>query len=110
MRSYIVQEINSSDMDKVLETLGREAYKVPMDGIFWFLVPENLLSSRQKEHKDCGPHYLALETGQDWLKLELLVRCRQKLRCDCISYCTPDQREFMIEYLDQLIRNQDIRV
>jgi hypothetical protein len=110
MRSYLVQEINLSDMSKLLEAISQKSYKNPVKDLFWILLPENLLSPEQKKHKECGPHYLALETGKDWLKLELLVRCEQKLRCDCICYCTTEQRRFMIEYLDQLIRNQDVRV
>ncbi|MFP4084457.1 MAG: hypothetical protein ACOCPS_06995 [Desulfonatronovibrio sp.] len=111
MRSYLVQEINDSDMTKILKSVTEKAYKIPMEGLFWITVPQNLLSQVQNEHQhQCGPHYMALETGKDWIKLELLVRCEQKIRCDCISYATPDQREFMIEYLDRLIRNQDVRV
>ena len=110
MRSYLVQEISLLDMSKLLEAITREAYKNPVDGLFWFILPEHLLSRGQKEHQGCGPHYLALEAGDNWLKLELLVRCEQKLRCDCIAYANPQQREFMINYLDQLIRNQDVRV
>ncbi len=110
MRSYLIQEISELDMPKLMEAITREAYKIPVDGLFWIILPENLLSVEQKEHRDCGPHYLAIEAGEDWFKLELLVRCEAKLRCDCISYCNPGQREFMINYLDQLIRNQDVRV
>ncbi len=111
MRSYLIQEINTSDMSKLLESLSQKAYKIPVDGLFWFILPENLLSQKQEEHKnDCGPHYLALEAGNNWLKLELLVRCEEKIRCDCITYANPEQREFMINFLDQLIRNQDVRV
>jgi hypothetical protein len=111
VRSYIIEEINSSDMTVLVESISQKAYKSPVEGLFWFILPEHLLSGKQKEHLDeCGPYYLALEAGKNWLKLELLVRCEEKIRCDCICYASPQQREFMINFLDQLIRNQDVRV
>lgn len=111
MRSYLIQEINTQDMLKIIEGITPKAYKVPMDNLFWIVLPDNLLTPEQKKHSDrCGPHYLALETGEDWVKLELLIRCEQKIRCDCISYATPEQREYMIDFLDKIIRNQDVRV
>ncbi len=110
MRSYLVQDINSSDMAKIVEAIKQKSNKMPVEGLFWISLPEELLSEKQKEHQDCGPHYLAIEVGDNWLKLELLVRCEQKIRCDCISYADPEQREYMIDFLDQLIRNQDVRV
>ena len=111
MRSYLIEEIDPSDMSKITAALEEKAYKKPMDDIFWIAVPQNLLSAEQKDHhSQCGPHYMAVETGQNWIKLELLVRCREKIRCDCICYADARQRESMIEYMDQLIRNQDVRV
>ncbi|WP_028575155.1 hypothetical protein [Desulfonatronovibrio hydrogenovorans] len=111
MRSYLIQEINNQDMPRILEKIKQEAFESPVEGLFWLALPGHLLSSEQSSHSaDCGPHYMALETGPDWIKLELLIRCKQKIRCDCICYALPEQREHMINFLDQLIRNQDVRV
>ncbi|MFN2268642.1 MAG: hypothetical protein ABR542_04065 [Desulfonatronovibrio sp.] len=111
MRSYLIEEISTQDMSRIIEAVTLKAYKTPMENLFWIILPKELLTLEQKEHSDqCGPHYLALETGEDWVKLELLIRCERKIRCDCISYANPEQREYMIDFLDQTIRNQDVRV
>jgi len=44
------------------------------------------------------------------VKLELLVRAQKKLRCECVAYATPAQREHIIAYLDDLLRQLDISV
>ncbi|WP_045215825.1 hypothetical protein [Desulfonatronovibrio magnus] len=111
MRSYLVEEINSQDMAKILDSISQKALKRPVEGLYWMMVPQDLLTDEQKAHAgQCGPHYMAVEVGDDWIKLELLVRCEKIIRCDCISYATNEQRETMINFIDQLIRNQDVRV
>jgi len=110
MRSYLVQELRAIDMKTITSHL-REHYKTPLEGLFWLPLPRNLWAETQKEHaQECGPYYMALELGQDWLKLELLVRSQQKLRCHCIVYADSRQREAMIDSVDELIRNRDIAV
>lgn len=111
MRSYMIQDITPRDMDTITTHLKETGYKSPLDGIFWLPLPESLLGKAQQEHNSqCSPYYLALELGQDWLRLEFLVRSEQRLRCDCIMYADPRQREAMMEFLDELIRNRDIAV
>jgi hypothetical protein len=46
---------------------------------------------------------MAVETGRDWVRLELLVRAKRILRCACIAYATPEQQEYMISYLENLL-------
>ena len=111
MRSYYIEEINQDHIKKFEEYLKDQGYQGPIDGIFWLPLPVDMLSERQSDHlQECGPYYLALETGKNWLKLELLVRARGKIRCECIAYATPAQREKMIDILDNMLRSQDIPV
>ena len=49
---------------------------------------------------------MELSSGMDglyWLPLELLVRARGRLRCDCVHYAGPELRAHMIAYLEQLL-------
>ncbi|WP_291323615.1 hypothetical protein [Desulfonatronospira sp.] len=111
MRSYMIQDIKPADIHKITSHLQETGYKNPLDGLFWLPLPRSLWASDQEEHShQCGPYYLALELGPDWLRLEFLVRSEQRLRCDCIKYADSRQREAMMEFLDQLIRNRDIAV
>jgi hypothetical protein len=51
---------------------------------------------------------MALEVLEDGLKLELLVRARNKMRCSCVCYATTDQRNHMLDYLDNFINDLEI--
>ncbi len=111
MRSYMIQELRPADMDKITAFLHEKGYKCPLDGIFWLPLPVDLWGAEQQKHREeCAPFYLALELGPDWIRLELLVRSEQKLRCSCIMYADSSQRETMIDFVDDLIKNLDIAV
>jgi hypothetical protein len=111
MRIYSVEDLEPDQIQRVEHNLQSKGLAGSLDGIYWLPLPESLLSSEQEEHTEkCGPHCMALESGDGWLRMELLVRSRANLRCSCIAYATPGQREHMIEYLDSLLRELDIPV
>lgn len=111
MRSYLIDEISADNMEMIEKHLIEKGFKGPLEHIFYIPFPHEMLNDEQQQHYEtCGPYTLILETGRNWLKLELLVRGRGKLRCSCIQYCTPEQRQQMIDFLDNFIRELDIPV
>ena len=103
MRSFLIDEIAPQDMEK-LESWLKEQELQSIERLYHFNLPPRLLTPTQQEHApQCGPFYMAVETGQDWVKLELLVRAKQIMRCACIAYATPEQQEYMIAYLENLL-------
>jgi hypothetical protein len=74
------------------ETYGQSG----VDGLYWLPVDEAMLSDVQKAHTDCAPFFMALELGPDRLAAELLVRTRNRVRCDCIHYADQRQRNWLI--------------
>ncbi len=109
MRQFLVDEIPRRQMEAVKLYLKEKAVTTGMEEIFWLEIPEGLLSPIQGEHQACGPHYLAIETGQDFVKFEFLVRCGQRLRCDCVQYATPDQEAYLLTFAQTLLQDLDIR-
>jgi hypothetical protein len=103
MRQFLVDEIPKRQMEDIASYLKEKVESSGIDKIFWLEVPNDLLAPVQWEHQDCGPHYLAIEMGQDFLKFELLVRCRKRLRCDCVQYATPAQEAFLLKFAHTLI-------
>ena len=98
-------------MEIIEKQLTEKGFKGPLEHIFYIPFPYEMLTDEQQQHvNECGPYTLILETGRNWLKLELLVRGRGKLRCSCIRYCTPEQRQQMLDFLDNFIRELDIPV
>lgn len=109
MRSYLIDEISSSDSEKINTFLKENATFSNINGLFWVNIPEDLLSGTQFQHKDCRPYAFAVELGEDWVKLEFLVRSMKNMQCTCSGYCTKPQQNFIINFalgmLEQLSVN-----
>lgn len=111
MRSLVFDEISPDDMDKLESWLKEQNLQSSIEHLYHFNLPQRLLTPTQHEHApQCGPFYMAVETGRDWVRLELLVRAKAILRCACIAYATPEQRAHMETYLDNLLRDLHISV
>ncbi|MEW6185140.1 MAG: hypothetical protein AB1585_05300 [Thermodesulfobacteriota bacterium] len=108
MRQLLMDEISRPKMKAVETYLPQRAVPSGMEKIFWLELPDDLLSPLQMEHKGCGPHYLAVETGKDFVKFEFLVRCRNRFRCDCIGFATPDQERFLLDFAREMVRELEI--
>ena len=103
MRQYVIDEIQKKDMERVRAYLADRTQATGMTEIYWLGLPPDLLSSGQWEHRDCGPFYLAIEVGQDFIKFEFLIRAQNKFRCECIQYANPAQESFLLKFVHTLI-------
>ena len=103
MRQLMIDEIPRKQMEAVVSYLEEKTEPSGLDKIYWLEVPADLLAPVQWEHRECGPHYWAIELGKEFLKFEFLVRCRQRLRCDCVQYATPAQEAFLMKFARTLI-------
>ncbi len=111
MRSYMIEDLLPEHMHRLAKHLKDKGMASIMDELYWLPVPVELLSEEQREHTEsCGPHVLGLECGPTWLKMELLVRGRGRIRCSCVTYATDAQRAHMISSLDHMLRQLDIPV
>ena len=108
MRTYLIDELSPSKIEKIREFLGEHAIRSSLDQIFWVRIPDDLLSEMQFQHSKCKPHVFAVELGSDWLKLELFVRTLKSMRCDCPAYCTGQQRNFILNFADGMIEQLKI--
>ncbi len=109
MRSYYVDELKPEAVIRIKEYLKKNGIKSPISDIFWIEVPFSLLNKTQKEHfNSCGPYIFSLETGIDWIKLELLIRPTSTLRCSCIGYSNARQRQYIIKFIDSILERLNI--
>ena len=109
MRSYLIDEISPLDMEKIREYLNQNAIISNLEKIFWVQMPEGLLNDIQFQHRDCQPHFFAVELGSDWIKLEFLVRNLKDFNCVCNSCSTLQQRDFILSFADRMMDEQGIR-
>ncbi len=109
MRYYLIDEISHSDMEKIDEFLKQNAIRSEMEKFFWVQIPKELLSDIQFQHRDCQPHLFSIELGTDQLKVEFFIRNLNHLNCTCQSYCTLEQRDFILNYSQKMIEELGIR-
>ena len=104
MRAYVVDELDSQTVKHIAEHLTDMGFASGMEKLYWLPLEERFLTPVQKEHAGkCGPYCMALEVLDSGVRLELLVRARNIMRCECVTYTTPEAEHFMIEQLDQMI-------
>lgn len=110
MRQYVVDELRADEVEKIKEYLDKYCDLSDMVGLYWLKIPGDILSPTQYEHKSCQPHCSAIELGDKWVKFEMLVRSRQKIRCECVCYATTQQRTFLLSFVDNLLDKTGIRI
>lgn len=110
MKQYVVDELRPEDHEKIRAFLDERYAVAQFDGLYWLPIEEALLEEVQRSHEACRPHYFALELTPDRLACELLVRTRERIRCDCIQYATQAQRNWLIEWLDGILASLDINI
>jgi hypothetical protein len=72
-------------------------------------VPQDLLSSDQRGHGECGPFFFAVELEAEAVCFELLVRSQKNLHCSCIAHASTAQREFVLRFADKMMQEEQIR-
>ncbi len=102
MKQYVIDQLRETDYERVLELLELKADKTGLDGVYWVNLPERLYGPIQKEHAQCQPHYFAVSLDYNRVSFELLIRSRQAIRCKCICYATPEQRDYILRFADDI--------
>ncbi len=109
MQQYVVDELRENEIQRILAYLEKNCEKSELDNLFWLTLPDDILTPIQYQHRDCSPFCIGIEVNEDKVIFEMLVRSRKKLRCNCISYATGQQRQFILNFADILLRESDIK-
>jgi len=109
MRTYLIDEITPSELEKINEFLERHAIKSHLDRVFWVQIPESILSKTQIKHTACQPYVFSVEMGPDWIKLEFFIRSLKTMRCTCPDYCSTKQMDYVIRFSHRMIEQLGIR-
>jgi len=109
MRQYLLDEINRSDYQRLRDYLTGHAQASGLQDVWWIDLPEDLLSPEQFAHQDCQPFRFAIELGDEYLRIEFLIRSRNTMRCSCIGYATRQQRDFILAFADRLVEELKLK-
>ena len=69
-------------------------------------VPGNLLRIIEVWRLKKKAHYLECEETS--LRLELLVRARGRIRCECVAYASPELQRHMMDYITDTLKELKI--
>ncbi len=103
MKQYVIDELRPWDHEKIKAYLEQRFEPAEVDGLYWVPLAEELLDTAQSAHKDCQPYCFALELEPNRITFELLVRSRERVRCDCIGYASERQRDWLIRLADGIL-------
>ncbi len=109
MRQIVIDELSPMERDNIDSYLRRSLKPGPMIGLYWLVLPADLLSADQLTHEKCGPFHLAVEVEKASVRFELLVRSTTNLHCSCIAYATPVQQRFILDFIDKMVIEELIR-
>ena len=109
MRQFLIDQLTKEEKENIDNYLKRHVKTSQLSGMYLLEVPRDLLTPGQYEHADCAPFYFCIETGDDTVSFEFLVRSETNLHCSCISYASREQREFLLRFIDQLLEEEKIR-
>jgi hypothetical protein len=108
MKQYVIDELRPGDYQRFKQYLDEQFGPAEIGGIYWVPLAKEALSEIQQQHGDCQPFYVAIELQEDQLALELLVRTKSRIRCDCIGYADADQRIWIMDLIDAMCERLDI--
>ncbi len=108
MQQYVVDELRSGEIERITNYLEKSCERSTIDNLFWLKLPDDLLTPVQYEHKGCSPFCIGIEVTEDKVVFEMLVRSRKRLRCNCISYANAQQRQFILNFIDTLLKETEI--
>ena len=100
MKQYVIDEIRPEDYKEIKAYLDSNFGEPELGNLYWLPLSEEVLNSVQSSHESCQPLVVALELEPEKLTCELLVRTRQRVRCDCIGYASEVQRNWIVDSID----------
>lgn len=110
MKQYVVDQLRYPDYEKLKALLDQRYGEAVMSAVYWIPLEREVLSPTQLEHRECQPHVAAIELEETRLSMELLVRTRNRIRCNCIAYATEGQRNWLIDIVDRMLEQLGISV
>ena len=108
MKQYVIDELRPEDYQKIKGYLDNHFGPPDMEEIYWVPLDVSLYTKDQKVHTSCHPLYLVIHLEPSSLAAELLVRTRNRVRCDCIRYVNEEQMNWFILFVDSIFSRLDI--
>ena len=109
MKQYVIDELRLKDYELVKVYLEENFSSSDVDGVYWIQLDPSILTKIQVEHTGCQPFYFAVELEPNVITFELLIRTKNRIRCDCMGYATEKQRNWLIRLADSIFDTLEIK-
>jgi hypothetical protein len=109
MKQYVIDELRPLDYKKLKAYLDDQHGPAVFGGVYWIAMDAEMLTDVQREHTACQPHCVAIDLDRNRMACELLVRTQNRLRCSCIHYATEKQRNWLVELIDNIFNQLEIK-
>jgi len=108
MKQYVIDELRPRDHEKIKQYLGDHVGPAEMGDLDWIPIDPSFHTEVQASHTDCHPLYFAVQLQETSIIAELLVRTKNRVRCDCISYANDDQFLWLVHYVNSIFERLEI--
>ena len=108
MKWYLIDEINKTELAAVKDYLKQHMLRSGLENVLWLQLPDLHYNVLQKTHRECAPFYIAVELGNEWVRYELFVRSMNTMGCECCSFCTQSQMEWVITEAEKMFSDLKI--
>jgi hypothetical protein len=109
MKQYVIDELRPKDYETIKAYMDENFNSSNVGGIYWLQLDQNILTEVQKEHAECQPFYFAVDLEQNLMAFELLVRTKNRIRCNCMGYATEKQRNWLVGFADSIFDKLKIK-
>jgi hypothetical protein len=109
MKQYVIDQLRENDFLQLEDYFNNNSEAAELPGIYWIPLPKSLLEQSQLDHPACQPFYFAVNLERNSISFELLIRTRSRLRCGCIQYATQTQRDYILNYANQLFEKLNLK-
>ncbi len=110
MQGLKIDKLTKEEIFRLKEVLPHFTQPAVVDDVYWIPIPEELLTPIQLKHKECQPHYFAVEVGENFLNFEFLARTFQRVRCACMAPATPEQKLFLMELAKKIFTAAGVEI
>ncbi len=108
MKQYVIDELRPEDHEKVKTYMDAHFGPADMGDIYWIPVDPAFYDEKQHSHVECSPFYFTFHLSSEALIAELLVRTKNRIRCDCIQYATQEQFFWLVQFVDAIFEKLEI--
>lgn len=109
MKQYVIDELRIEDYNKIKDYLDANYQEAAIPGIYRIRLGEENLSAIQASHSECQPFFFSIELESDRISCEFLVRSEQTMRCNCVAEATIEQRHWLMDTVDAIFEQLELK-